>query len=194
MVALLAAGPAFAESDFTKDPAKVQPGAYVLDKDHGKITWSVSHLGFSTYYGQITGVEAKLTVDPKAPDNSKLDVTVATDTVASLHPELDKHLKSADFFDVAQFPTATFKATKIAVTGANTGTITGDLTLRGVTKPVTLEATFNQAGTFPMDKAYRLGFDAKGTIKRSDFGMDAYLPMLGDEVGLLIEAEFRKTE
>jgi polyisoprenoid-binding protein YceI len=192
--AVLAAAPGHAETGFVTDPALVNAGAYRLDPDHGKITWSISHLGFSTYRGQFTGVDAKLTADPKAPEKSTLTVTVAMDSVGTLNPELDKHLKSPEFFDVAKFPTATFKATEIAVTGKDTGTITGNLTLHGVTKPVTLQATFHQAGLFPMDKKYRMGFDAQATIKRSDFGIDAYLPLLGDTVTLDIEAEFVKAE
>jgi polyisoprenoid-binding protein YceI len=194
VAAMLAAAPGRADTGFVTDPAQVQAGAYVLDPDHGKITWSVSHLGFSTYRGQFTGVQAKLTADPKAPEMSTLAVTVAMDSVGTLNPELDKHLRSPEFFDVAKFPTATFKATKVAVTGKDTGTITGDLTLHGVTKPVTLQANFHQAGLFPMDKKYRVGFDAQATIKRSDFGIDAYLPLLGDTVTLDIEAEFVKAE
>ncbi len=194
VAAVLAAAPGRADTGFVTDPALVKAGAYVLDPDHGKITWSISHLGFSTYRGQFTGVEAKLTADPKAPEKSTLTVTVAMDSVGTLNPELDKHLQSPEFFDVAKFPTATFKATKVAVTGKDTGTITGDLTLHGVTKPVTLQATFHQAGLFPMDKKYRMGFDAQATIKRSDFGIDAYLPLLGDTVTLDIEAEFVKAE
>jgi polyisoprenoid-binding protein YceI len=192
--AVLAAAPGHAETGFVTDPTLVNAGAYVLDPDHGKITWSISHLGFSTYRGQFTGVDAKLTADPKAPEKSTLTVTVAMDSVGTLNPELDKHLKSPEFFDVAKFPTATFRATEIAVTGKDTGTITGNLTLHGVTKPVTLQATFHQAGLFPMDKKYRMGFDAQATIKRSDFGIDAYLPLLGDTVTLDIEAEFVKAE
>jgi polyisoprenoid-binding protein YceI len=192
--AVMAAAPGRAETGFITDPAQVKAGTYVLDPAHGKITWAISHLGFSTYRGQFTGVEAKLTADPKAPENSTLSVTVAADSVGTLNPALDKHLKSPEFLDVAKFPTATFKATKVAVTGKDSGAITGDLTLHGVTKPVTLRATFHQAGIFPMDKKYRIGFDAHTAIQRSDFGIDAYLPLLGDTVTLDIEAEFVKAE
>jgi len=192
--ACLAAAPGHAESPFTTDPAQVPAGNYVLDKDHGKITWSVNHLGFSTYYGQFTDVDAKLTLDPKAPDQSKLDVTIAMSSVGTLNSELDKHLKSDEFFDVAQFPTATFKATKIVVKDERHGAITGDLTLHGVTKPVTLEAVFNQAGANPVDKKYTVGFSGKTVIKRSEFGITAYVPAVGDAVHLELEGEFKRVD
>ena len=103
---------------------------------------------------------------------------------------MDAHLKSPDFFDAAKFPTASFKSTKIEVTGPSSGKITGDLTLHGVTKPVTLNASFNGGGINPMSKAYVLGFNATGTVKRSEFGISTYVPAVGDEVTLTISAEF----
>jgi polyisoprenoid-binding protein YceI len=174
----------------SNDPAQVHPGSYVLDKNHGKITWSVNHLGFSTYYGQFTDVNAQLTLDPKDVTKSTLDVTVNTAGVGTFNPKLDEHLKSPEFLNVSAFPTATFKATKIERTGPKDAKITGDLTLLGVTKPVVVDATFNQAGPF-MDNTYRIGFNGMAAIKRSDFGIKAFLPYLGDEVQLIIEAEFK---
>jgi polyisoprenoid-binding protein YceI len=177
----------------TTDSSQVTPGSYVLDKDHGKITWSINHLGFSTYYGQFFDVDAKLTLDPKAVGNSTLDVTVNTAGVGTLNSKLDEHLKTAQFLNVVQFPTATFKATKIVQTGPKAAKITGDLTLLGVTKPVTIDATFNQAGV-SMDKSYRVGFNGTAAIKRSDFGMKSFLPYLGDDIHLILEAEFKAVQ
>jgi hypothetical protein len=101
-------------------------------------------------------------------------------------------INSDDFLNVGKFPTATFKATTIKLTGKRTADITGDLTLRGVTKPVTVAATFNQAGVNPVDRTYSLGFAGKAKIKRTDFGVSAYAPALGDEVTLELEAELKK--
>ena len=102
----------------------------------------------------------------------------------------DEHLKSKDFFDVAQFPTMTFKSTKITKTGENTADVTGDLTIHGVTKPATLKVTHNKSGILPMnDKVYVAGFTATTTIKRSEFGMSFGIPMVGDDVTIILEVQ-----
>lgn len=178
----------------SSDPTQVRPGAYVLDPAHGKITWSLSHLGYSTYYGQITDVAAQASLDPKEPAKSTLTVTVGTDSVNGLNDKLNHHLKSPDFFDTAKFPQATFKATSVEPTSPTTARIHGELTLRGVTKPLAIDATFNQAGLSPVDKKYTVGFDGRATLKRSDFGMTTFLPILGDEVSLRLEGEFKKAD
>lgn len=193
VVLLASVGVVQAQDALTRDPAQVRAGAYTLDPEHSKITWSVNHMGFSTYAGQFAGAAGTLRIDPKAADRAQLEVTVKIDDVGSLNPALDKHLKSADFFDVANHPTATFRATKIVVTDKNEADIHGELTLRGVTKPIVIEAEFNQAGPNPMTKVYTLGFDGEAKIKRSDFGMTYAVPAVGDEVTLKIEAEFKAT-
>ena len=106
--------------------------------------------------------------------------------------KLENHLKNEDFFDVEEHPTMTFKSTGIEVTGEDTGKLTGDLTLLGVTKPVTLDVTFNKAGKRPMGDAYAAGFSAKGEVTRSDFGMDYGIPMIDDTVNLVIEVEIER--
>jgi polyisoprenoid-binding protein YceI len=182
-----AAAPAAA----TNVPAEVKAGAYTLDAAHGKVTWSVMHIGFSTYVGQFTGVEAKLNLDPKTPAASTLEATVKTDTVGTLNPALDTHLKSDAFLDVVKFPTATFKSTGVTTTGERTADIAGDLTLHGVTKPVVLHATFNKAGPGPMGSKYRAGFDATTEIKMTDFEIAPKMAaFLGENVKLAIEGEF----
>jgi len=180
-----------AQAQVSKAPADVRAGAYVADPNHSKITWSITHFGFSTYIGQFPGVMANLKLDPKAPAATTLDATIDTTKIGTLNPALDTHLKSADFLDVAKFPQATFKATSVKPTGDSTAEITGDLTLHGVTKPVTLQASFVQGGINPIDKKYSLGFQAKGVIKRSEFGVKAYVPNISDDVTLEIDAEFK---
>ena len=187
--ALLLAPAAMAQT--TKVAAEVKAGAFVADTNHSKVTWSVSHFGFSTYVGQFAGVTAALKLDPANLAATTLDATIQTAAVGTLNTALDTHLKSADFLDVAKFPTATFKATSVKSTGASTADITGDLTLHGVTKPVVLQATFNQAGVSPVDKKYSLGFSAKAVVKRSDFGIKTYVPAISDDVTLQIDAEFK---
>jgi polyisoprenoid-binding protein YceI len=190
--ALAIAGAAVAQQlDLTSKPAEVRAGSYALDPAHGKITWSVSHMGFSTYVGQFTDVKADLRLDPANPTASRLTAEAKTGSARTLSDQLDAHLKTADFLDVARFPTATFKATGIRMTDADSAEITGNLTLRGVTKSIVIAADFNQAGTNPVDKHYTVGFDGEAKIKRSDFGINYGLPLLGDEVTLHFEAEFK---
>jgi polyisoprenoid-binding protein YceI len=151
-------------------------------------------MGYSVSYGLFTDFTGQLVIDPKSPASSTLDVTVNMKSIDTTVPTLDEHLEGSQFFDVAKFPTATFKATKITPAGATTGTVVGDLTLHGVTKPVTLEATFNGGGLNPSGKAFVAGFNATGTIKRSDFGVGAFAPMVGDDVTLTISAEFDQAQ
>lgn len=176
---------------FIRDPAQVQSGTYVLDPAHGKITWSMDHMGFSTYVGQFTDVSATLKLDVRNPSASKLQAEVKTDSVGSLNSALDGHLKAADFLDTAKHPTAGFQATRIRLVDADSAEISGNLTLRGVTKPIVILADFNQAGINPVDKKYTVGFDGHARIKRSEFGINYGVPVLGDDVTLHFEAEFK---
>lgn len=194
VLGLLCLTPAQASDDPaapSQDPTQVRPGAYVLDPEHGKITWSVSHLGYSTYYGQFTGLTGNLDLDPKSPEKSRLSVSVPMDGVVTGNARLEQHLATPDFFDTHTFPAATFSATRVESTSPTTARITGDLSLRGTTRPVAIDATFNQAGTNPVDKRYSVGFDGRAIVKRSEFGIAAFLPVLGDEVTLRIEGEFK---
>lgn len=192
----LAVGPVLAPSasfaQAVTDLDKVEGGAFALDKTHAKIIFAYSHFGYSTSYGQFTDFDAKLAFDPKAPAKSALEVSVNMDGIFTNVPKLDAHLKAPDFFDAAKFPTATFKSTAIEVTGPTTGKITGDLTLHGVTKPVVLDATFNGGGTHPVSKKYVVGFNATAKVKRSEFGISLYAPMVGDDVTLTISGEFAR--
>lgn len=198
LMATLAAAPLAVQAQgapaaaLTTAPAQAQSGEYRFESGHSKVTWSVSHLGFSTYSGQFAGVEGRLTLDAKDVSKSVLDVTIRTAAVGTLDAALDTHLKTADFLDVETFPTATFKSTSVRRTGDRTADITGDLTLHGITRPVVVQATFNQAGPNPMSQIYTIGFDARATIKRSDFGITTYVPAVGDEVTLVIGAELQK--
>ena len=175
----------------TKDPGQVKAGRYRLDPAHGKITWSISHLGFSTYYGQFTEVAGELTLDPKEPGKSSVSVKIGTGSANALNDKLNAHLKTPDFLNVAAHPEATFVSASIEPTSPTTARVVGTLTLRGVAKPVSFDATFNQAGVNPVDKVYTVGFDGWAVIKRSEFGVNAFLPLLGDEVALRLEGEFK---
>lgn len=174
------------------DPAAVQAGTYSLETSHARVVFAVSHMGFSTWYGDFSGATGTLTLDPKNPAAAKLAVTIPVASVTTTNAVLDGELKAPDWFDAAQFPTITFKSTKVVPTGPATAQVTGDLTFHGVTKPVTLSASFKASGTNPMSKAFTIGFEVKGALKRSDFGVNKYVPLIGDEVELTISAPFEK--
>lgn len=187
----LAAGGVVAQAALTQNPAEVTAGAYQLDSSHGKITWSVRHLGFSTYTGQFVNVSAELNLDPADPSASTLTATIPLTDVDPNDDALKGHLQTPDFFDTANHPTATFRSTAVTVDADDPteAEVAGELTLKGVTRPVTLEVKFNQAG--PFMGGYRVGFDGETTIKRSEFGIDYGLDLgLSDEVELHIEGEF----
>lgn len=168
----------------------VRAGTYVLEKTHAKLNWAVSHFGFSTYSGEFTKFDARLTLDPKSPEKSAFNATVDMASVETNDDKLDEHLRAPDFFDTAKFPTATYRSTRVERTGATTARVTGNLTLHGVTKPVTLNVTFNRAGDNPVSKAYVAGFSATGTIKRTDFGISTFAPAVGEDVTLTFSGEF----
>lgn len=192
-LSLVAGGAVVAQAALTQVPAEVLAGAYDLDSAHGKITWSVDHMGFSTYKGQFVNVDADLVLDPANPSASTLTATIPLTDVDSNSDGLDRHLQTADFFDTANHPVATYVSRSVTVNpdDATRATVVGDLTLRGVTRPVTMEVKFNQAGP-SMGGVYRAGFDGRATIRRSEFGITYGLPLLGDEVDLHIEGEFTR--
>jgi polyisoprenoid-binding protein YceI len=161
---------------------------YKLDPMHTAILWHVDHFGFSHPSGKFMHVDGALTLDEKNPAASKVEVTIPIATVESGVPQLDEHLKSKEFFDAATFPTASFVSDKVDVTGKDTAIVHGTLTLHGVAKPVALNVKLNKLGE-NFFKKMTAGFTASATIKRSDFGMNAYLPGLSDDVRLDIESE-----
>ena len=182
--------PATAQMAPKTDPAKVQAGTYKVEPNHTQVVFGVNHFGFTTYYGSFTDSAGTLTLDPAKPADSKLDVTVKTGSVVVPSPKLEGELKGDQWLDATKFPDATFKSTKVSKTGANTADVTGDFTLHGVTKPLTLKVTYVNAGPNPLSKAYTAGFEAKGTVKRSDYGVKTYVPLIGDEVELIISGTF----
>jgi polyisoprenoid-binding protein YceI len=187
---VLAASPVFA--DVTKDASKVEAGTYNVEPAHTRVLFSVDHMGFTSYFGEFTKASGTLVLDPAKPDASKLDVTIDTGSVSTPSEKLTGELKSDAWLDAGKFPAITFKSTKVSKTGADTAHVTGDLTMHGVTKPVTLTVKLNGAGINPLDKKYTTGFAVSGKIKRSDFGVKTYVPLIGDEVDLTISGAFEK--
>jgi|HubBroStandDraft_3_1064219.scaffolds.fasta_scaffold52886_2 polyisoprenoid-binding protein YceI len=174
----------------SQDPQSVKSGAYKVEPYHTQVGFSVSHFGFTEFSGLFSGASGTLRLDPANLTDSKLDVSIPVQSVTTTVSKLDDELKGPQWLDSAQFPAATFTSTKITPTGRGGATIAGDLTLHGVTKPITLEAHLVGAGVNPLDKAVTVGFEATGTIKRSEFGVKTYVPLVGDDVRLTIAGAF----
>jgi polyisoprenoid-binding protein YceI len=169
---------------------------YKVDTPHTQVLFAVSHMGFSITHGTFKKVDVSIKFDPKKPDKTSVDATVDVSSIDTGFGPRDEHLKTKDFFDVAQFPTMTFHSTKVEVTGADTAKLTGDLSLHGVTKPVTLDVKLNATGPAMMAPGASVyGFNLSGTIKRSDFGMTTFVPApgttagVGDEITIAISSE-----
>ena len=173
------------------DLKSIKAGTYQADPSHTLIGWRVSHFGFNDYFGVFGDAAGKLEFDPAKPTAAKVEITIPVDQVTTANKALTTHLKGADFFEVAKFPEAKFVSRSVAVSGAGY-VIEGDLSLKGKTQPVTLQARFVGAGANPMSKAETVGFHAQTTIKRSAWGINYVVPMVSDEVALDITVAFEK--
>lgn len=194
----LAPLPALAQEDLGTPPA----GTYKLDLSHGRLIFKVNHLGFSTYIGLFTRFDATLRFDPEAPETMSVTATVDPKSLETHFPDpaydFNAQLTGPEFLDAGQFPEITFTSTAVRLTGETTAEVTGDLTLHGVTKPVTMTVTYNGGWAhMPMDPGgARAGFSARGALNRSDFGISFGLPApgttmgVGDRVEFEIETEF----
>lgn len=183
----------------SRDTAAISGGTYTADAGHTLVRWEVDHLGFSPYFGIFGDVTGTLVLDPKNPGAARVSVTIPVSKVTTASAGLTSHLLKpaaeggkADFFGAAPAD-ATFVSTKVTPRGER-ATIVGNLTLNGVTRPVTLDAQFYGAGKMPanMGGKENVGFRAQGSLKRSDFGIGYGIPMVSDEVKLDIAAAFEK--
>ena len=180
-----------AEVPGSKDVAKVSGGSYKVDGGHTQIVFAYDHMGFTNNVGVFAEPTGTLMLDKANPSASTVSIDVPIANLKTGVAKLDEHLLKADFFDVAKFPTAKFVSTSVKAEGTG-ATITGNLTIKGITKPVTLDAEFYGAGTNPMNKQENVGFVATGSIKRSEFGMGYAVPVVGDAIELKIIAGFQK--
>jgi len=169
--------------------AVAAPVRYDLDPNHTRIDFSWTHFGFSHPMGRFDRFDGDFRFDPADPTKSSVTVTIPVSSIDTGVAKLDAHLQTADFFDVANYPTATFKSTRVERAGEHGLKVTGDLTLHGVTKPVVLDVAINKIGPHPMAGRAAAGFDATTTIKRSDFGISNYVPNVSDEIRLWISTE-----
>ena len=171
--------------------------SYVLDGGHTDIRFGWNHAGVSDQSGRFDGFEGTLTIDPANISGAQLDVTIQADSVNTGVSKLDDHLESADFFNASAHPKITFKSTSVKQSGRESAQVTGDLTINGVTKPVTLSVDLVHQGKHPLGqfidyyKGEWLGFKATGSILRSDFGVGKYAPLTSDRITIEINTEMK---
>lgn len=165
------------------------PLTYKIDPNHTDVIASWSHFGFSNPIAHFGKVDGFITYDPAKVGDSKVEVTIPLAGLNSHVEAFDEHLRSDDFFDAANHPNITFKSTSVKSAGKDKLAVTGDLTIKGITKSVTLDVTINKLGMQPMAKREAAGFEATTTIKRSDFGVGKYAPNVSDEVKISITTE-----
>jgi len=193
--ALLLAGSALAQTGVATNPGLAPQGRYRVVRDHTQVVFSIIHLGLSPYFGRVAGASGTLNFNPRDPARSTLAIELDPKTISTLSDLVSRQLCGEDVFACAKFPKIAFKSTSIMATGNNTGDITGDLTVAGVTKPVTLHASFHGGMQGPLGQDnYQLGFSAEATVKRSDFGLTKMIwaPTVSDDVKLTIAAEFEQ--
>jgi polyisoprenoid-binding protein YceI len=182
------------------EPAAQPAGIYKLDRAHSSLTWKVNHFGLSNYTARFTRFDAILDIDPAKPENAKVFVSldptsVRTDYRSADGRDFDKELGEMErWFNAKKFDQIVFSSARVERTGETTARIMGDLTMLGITRPLTIEATLNGAKLHPSARVPALGFSGVAKLKRSDFNITFMLPLVGDEVTLLIEAEFMNSE
>jgi len=179
-------------SAFDSIASNITPGSYELDDTHAYLSFSYSHLGLSNPQVQFADFEASLELDGNDMSLSQVSITIDAASVDSTVPELDDDLQGPDFFDVANHPEITFQSTTYEETSESSGRLTGNLSVRGVSQPVTLDVTINSAAMNPLNRKEMIGFSATGSINRSDYGLTAYAPLVGDELSLAVQIEFEK--
>lgn len=168
--------------------AQAAPATYKLDPNHTQVIASWNHFGYSNPIANFGNVDGTLVYDADKVEASSVNVTLPLSGLDALVPDLTKHIQSADFFDAAKWPTATFKSTKVEKGAGDKLKVTGDLTIRDVTKPVVLDVTLNKTGQGRNGEA-KVGFGATTTIKRSEFGVAKFIPNVSDEIQLRITTE-----
>ncbi len=190
LAATLLVANSVADAQSSLGPDQVQSGTYVIDTKETLVRYGVIHMGFTEFWGTFPGATGTLVIDPKQIGRATLDVTVPIVTVETTNRELNGELFSNEFFDGEKYRTMHFVSTGVLRTGTNTAKVTGNLTMHGVTKPVVLDVTFNGAGPNDFTKVSTIGFKAVGLVKRSDFGLGKFVPIVSDDTTITISAAF----
>ncbi|WP_313807848.1 YceI family protein [Sphingobium sp.] len=182
---------AWTEQGAPPPKAQVRAGNYKADPHHSQAIFSVSHFGLTDFSGLFSGVTGSLKLDPASLAATKVDVALPVASVLTTSDKLNEELRGDQWLDAVKYPNATFTSTKVTPQGdGTTAVVEGTFTLHGISKPVTAIVNFSGAGDNPIAKAYTVGFRATTTIKRSDFGVKAYVPMIGDDVKLTFVGAF----
>lgn len=180
--------------NYSQDLAQLRSGQYRLDPEHAYIHFKIEHLGLSTIVGRFNRADASLDFDPDSIDELQLEGYIDVAEIDVNNRDLEKRLRGREWFDTDRFPRATFSTVSVTPTSANTFLIEGDFTLRGVSKLLSLEATFKGGADNMLTGKYTLGFAATGSFLRSDYGIDGFGALLADNVTIEINAEFQKED
>lgn len=172
----------------------LRPGAYSLDEAHAALVFRIGHMGFSDFVGRFDDFDASLDFDADNPESAGLEAIIDMTSLSLPDEEFAATLMGPNWFDAERYPQAIFRSTSVSVTGETTGQVTGDLTLHGETRPVTLDVTFNGGARDSLRGAYVTGFSATTSFNRSDFGITKFVGPVSDDVELLIEVEFMRNE
>lgn len=173
-------------------PEDVPAGVYVLDSKEALVRYTTIHMGLTEFWGTFPNASGTLTIDPNAIAAAKVDIKVPVVGLETTNRELNGEFFSNEFFDAEKYRTMHFVSTEVTRTGPRTARMTGDLTLHGVTRPIVLDVTFNGAGPNTFSKVLTLGFKGEGVVKRSDFGLGKYMPIVSDETQITISAAFEQ--
>ncbi|MFW1775835.1 YceI family protein [Acinetobacter baumannii] len=165
------------------------PVDYKIDPTHTATVFAWNHFGFSTPSANFSDIQGVIKVDNAKPANSSVNVTIPLSSVNTNVPALDKEFQEEAWFNAAKYPNITFKSTKVETKDKKHFKITGDLTVKGITKPVVLDAVLNKQGEHPMAKVPAIGFNATTSFNRSDFGLGNYVPNVGDKITVNITTE-----
>ena len=178
--------------DFNTEITELRAGQYTIDSDHASVLWKINHLGFSTFIGRFNDIEASLDFDPENIENSSVEVIINTAGLDINNPEFAEELRGSNWFDVENFPQAVYRTTSFLESNENTFVFEGELTLLGVTAPVTLNVVFNGGGRYFLTRKYTLGFSGSANFQRSVFGLSRFTSFgVGDDIDLEIHIEFQ---
>ena len=190
----LAGAASAADSDAKRLAADEVPAAtYDVFTDETLVRYTVDHMGNNDYWGTFAGATGTLTLDPRDISSAKVEIEIPIFRLETTNRDLDAELYSSQFFDYIRFREMRFVSTEVKRTGPRTATLIGNLTIRDVTRPLTLDVTFHGAGMSPFggDELF-IGFDATGSVKRSDYGLGKWVPIVSDETRIFISAEFKR--
>lgn len=172
----------------------LKPGNYELDDKHAALLFKVGHLGFSKFVGRFERFDATLDFDETSPEDARVEAVIDMTSLDVANDSFANTLMGPNWFDAEQFPETIFRSQSIEITGENTGILSGELTMHGVTNPVTMDVVFNGGGFDRLRSAYVVGLSGTTTVRRSDFGVDRFQILVSDKVELEIEAEFLRRD